>query len=496
MEKKLSVDHADHEALNVPVNTISTNLYVHPTSPALSHQKLLRKVDLHLIPILFLLYICAFVDRINIGNARIQGLESDLRMDGNDYNIALFMFFIPYILLEIPSNLLLQRLRLSIWLSGIMIGWGIITICQGLTQSYAGLVICRVLLGTFESGFFPGCIYLISMYYRRTELQYRVTLFFCSSILAGAFSGLLAYAVANMAGVGGYNGWRWIFIIEGLTTVVVATASFFIIPDWPHQAKFLQPQEKELLLSRLHTDTLEARMDTWDKAAVRRCFSDVKIWIGVVMYMGVVTTGYSGSFFTPTILKQLGWTSVRAQVMSIPIYIAAAGCAMIVAIISDKLKHRFGFIILGCCIATFGYIILLNMNRVPVGARYFALYAITCGGYIAQPITIVFLSNNVSGHYKRAVSSGLQIGVGNIGGIVGEFRAFQSWTELTMTSIEHLFAKRSTYISDWFQHWSWFHLVDCRLILCDVGISETREQNPRLWRKRLQVDRNERGRAE
>ena len=444
MNEKLKSNDADHSSRTDPAHTTSTTPSTDPTGPALSHQILLRKIDLHLIPILFLLYLCAFVDRINIGNAKIQGLESDLHMVGNDYNIALFIFFIPYILLEVPSNLLLKRLRPSLWLSGLMVAWGLITICQGLTRSYTGLVICRVLLGVFESGFFPGCIYLISMYYRRSELQYRVNLFFCSSILAGAFSGLLAYAVANMDGIGGYSGWRWIFIIEGLITVVVATTAIFVIPDWPEQARFLRSQEKDLLLSRLRNDEREARMDVWNKATMRRCFSDIKIWIGVLMYLGVVTTGYSGSFFIPTILKQFGWTSVRAQVMSIPIYIAAAGCAIIAAILSDRLNHRFGFIVVGCCIATIGYVILLNMDHVPVGARYFALYAITCGGYIAQPITIVFLSNNVSGHYKRAVSSGLQIGLGNIGGIVGELTVVNLLIELTVASIEYLSAERAS----------------------------------------------------
>jgi hypothetical protein len=136
------------------------------------------------------------------------------------------------------------------------------------------------------------------------------------------------------------------------------------------------------------------------------------------MYLGIVTTSYSGAFFTPTILKQLGWTSIHAQVMSIPIYIVATILSFTTAVLTDKLEHRFGFIIFGCSVATVGYAILLNMKSLPVGARYFAVYAITAGGYIAQPVTIVWLSNNVSGHYKRGVSSAMQIGLGNIGGII------------------------------------------------------------------------------
>lgn len=136
------------------------------------------------------------------------------------------------------------------------------------------------------------------------------------------------------------------------------------------------------------------------------------------MYMGIVQNGYATSFFTPTILKQLGWTSVRAQIMSIPIFVTATVFALTTAYLTDRLKHRFSFIIIGCLIATSGYGILINSRHVHVGTRYFALYLITVGGYIAQPVIIVWLSNNLGGHYKRGVGSAMQISIGNLGGVV------------------------------------------------------------------------------
>lgn len=171
-----------------------------------------------------------------------------------------------------------------------------------------------------------------------------------------------------------------------------------------------------MLSRRLALDVERATMNHWDKSTAGRCFGDIKIYIGTFMYMGIVQTGYATSFFTPTILRQLGWTAIRAQVMSIPIFIVAAVFALTTAAITDRLKHRFSFIIIGCCIATIGYAILLHMVDVRVGVRYFALYLITTGGYIAQPVCLVWLSNNVSGHYKRGISSAMQVGFGNIGG--------------------------------------------------------------------------------
>lgn len=137
-------------------------------------------------------------------------MTEELGMDtGNAYNIALFIFFVPYILFEVPSNIIIKRIAPSTWLSGIMFLWGIVSICQGVVKTPGQLQAMRFLLGLFESGFFPGCTYLISMYYKRYELQWPFNIFFTGSILAGSFSGLLAYAIAHMDGTAGYSGWRW-----------------------------------------------------------------------------------------------------------------------------------------------------------------------------------------------------------------------------------------------------------------------------------------------
>ncbi|KAL2823556.1 major facilitator superfamily domain-containing protein [Aspergillus cavernicola] len=388
-----------------------------PVDPKVE-RRVIRKCDLHVVPVLMVLYLLAFLDRINIGNARLQGLERDLGMTGNDYNLALFIFFIPYILCEIPCNLIMKKLAPSTWLSSIMALWGIITICQGFVQNHGALMACRFLIGVFEAGFLPGCVYLISMYYKRYELQWRLTLFFTASILAGAVSGLLAYGMSYMDGMRGYSSWRWIFILEGIATVFVAVISKFFIVDWPDKARFLTDAERAILQSRLQSDQGVYRMDRLDRSAVMLILKDVKIYLGTIMYLGVVNTGYAGSFFTPTILNEMGWDSLDAQIMSVPVYIVAAVLTLCTALLSDRFKHRFGFAILGCLIATVGYSILLAQEGVPTGAKYFALFAIVGGGFIAQPILIGWLSNNMSGHYKQAIASAVQIGFGNCGGFV------------------------------------------------------------------------------
>ncbi|KAA8571571.1 hypothetical protein EYC84_001569 [Monilinia fructicola] len=391
-----------------------------PIDPVIE-KALLRKLDLHVVAPLMLLFFLAFLDRVNIGNAKIQGMTKELKMVGHDYNVALLIFFPPYIFFEFPSNLLLRRFPPSLWLTIIMTGWGIITVCEGLVQTHSALVGLRFLLGLFEAGFSPGAVYLISMYYKRYELQWRLSIFFCASILSGAFGGLFAYALAHMDGVGGYGGWRWIFIIEGLLTIVIALSFKFlgILVDWPETATFLTSSEREILVQRLKNDMGgDTQLNTLNKRSLKRILSDWKIYVGIFMYMGVVNTGYATSFFIPTIIQEMGYTAISSQVRSIPIFCVAAATSLVIAYLTDHLQHRFGFTIAGVGIGTVGYIILLCQSHVTTGVKYMACFFITTGGYMTQPVTWTWVANNMAGHYKRSISTAAQIGIGNIGGII------------------------------------------------------------------------------
>ena len=259
----------------------STDVAAHDaTTAAAIERRVLIKCDLHVLPILCLLFLVAFLDRVNIGNAKIQGLEASLNMTGNQYNISLFVFYVPYCLLDLPSNLLLRQLRPAPMLSAMMFCWGLATLGQGLTRNWAGLVASRTIMGIFEAGFVPGCAYLISLYYKRHEFLFRYSFFFVSSILAGAFGGFLAYLLQKLDGNGGYEGWRWIFLIEGILTCLIAGAAYFMIVPWPQDCTFLNPEEKAVLMKRLGADSAPGRMDHGSWRAFRACLKDWKIWLG------------------------------------------------------------------------------------------------------------------------------------------------------------------------------------------------------------------------
>jgi len=216
------------------------NSYFHvdPHFDKHAEHKLVRKVDYRLLPVLGALYAIALVDRVNISNARVAGMDQDLGLRiGNRYTIALVMFFPPYFFFELPSNILLRRVGSANWLSFIAFSWGVVMIGQGFVESYKTLALCRFLLGLFEAGFFPGCVYLVSCWYVRYEVQKRLAAFYLTSALIGGFSNILAYGLMQMEGLSGIRGWQWIFIIEGLLTITIAIGAWFIIIDFPDKAE-------------------------------------------------------------------------------------------------------------------------------------------------------------------------------------------------------------------------------------------------------------------
>lgn len=219
-------------------------------------RRITRKLDLHLLPWLFGIWFFAFIDRSNIGNAKITGLTTDLGMDGlngNKFNTALSVFYILYILVDVPSNLIVKRVGAGHYIPAIMVLWGIVCTLMGLTKSYGGLIVCRLLLGLFEGGLFGGMILYISMFYPRHQVLLRLGLWYCAAPLSGAIGGLLAAGLSQIK-YGGYNSWPWIFIVEGVITTIFGAVAFFFLPHTPSTAPFLTEEEREAAVKRLHHD--------------------------------------------------------------------------------------------------------------------------------------------------------------------------------------------------------------------------------------------------
>ncbi|EPS29526.1 hypothetical protein PDE_04476 [Penicillium oxalicum 114-2] len=381
-------------------------------------RRLLWKLDLRLVPWLSLLYLISFLDRTNIGNAKIDGLAKDLGLSPNQYNATLTIFFVSYSVFETLTNILLKRLRPSIFIPSIMLAWGVCMTCMGLVKNYSGLMAVRWFLGLSEAGLFPGVGYFLSCWYRRSEFGVRMAIFFSAAALAGSFGGLLAAAIAKMDGIGNKPGWAWIFILEGLLTIVVGVVSFWFVYDFPDEATFLSPEDRIRVLRRLAADQQSsAEHEEFKMSYFWASVKDWKTWLGAIIYMGADGSLYAFSLFVPTIINELvSYSSIRAQLLSVPPYAAAAILTVLIGFIADRTRQRglcnIGVSLLGMV----GFAMLLGCNS--PGARYAGVFLGAMGIYPAISNTISWASNNIEGVYKRGVSLGFIIGWGNLNGIV------------------------------------------------------------------------------
>ncbi|KIM33275.1 hypothetical protein M408DRAFT_152128 [Serendipita vermifera MAFF 305830] len=381
-------------------------------------KNLVRKMDRNIVPFLSLLYLLSFLDRTNIGNARLVNLEDSLGMTGLDYNVALAIFFPFYVAAEVPSNVMLKRTSASFWFSFIMVFWAISTTLMGLVKTYPQLLAVRAVLGLWEGGLFPGINFYITTWYRRHECGLRMAIFFSAATAAGAFGGLIARGVSEMKGIGGLQGWSWIFILEGIVTFIVAIWAYFQVHDKPETAKFLTEEERSEVRRRLVEDRHNLA-DEWDMKYVWQALKDWKIWVHMLITFGMFICLYSISLFLPTIIKNMGYKNNDAQLMTVPPYVV--GCIFTISggFLADRYKQRGVFMIGYCIMAMTGFSMLLATES--VGVQYAGTFLATSGIYANIPGGVAWNGNNIGGSTKRAIGLGLHASAGNLGGIVSSF---------------------------------------------------------------------------
>ncbi|KAI4603781.1 hypothetical protein KJ359_003601 [Pestalotiopsis sp. 9143b] len=389
-------------------------------------RSVLWKLDTRILPVLAVLFLCSFLDRTNVGNARLYNLEKDINITDHEYDQGLAVFYATYIVSEVPSNLVLKRVTPSIWLPVLAFAWGTTAMCLGFVQNFAGFVAVRAILGATEGGLLPGMILYLSGIYRREELALRIGLFYTAASLSGAFGGLLAYGISQIGTRGGLSSWRWIFVIEGLLTAVVAIITYFVLPNGIATAKFLTPEEREFAIRRLRTgrdsegirEHESAEKFSWSEVG-RGVFS-WQTWLTACAYFGILSGLYSFGLFLPTIINALGgYTVSETQLWSVIPYAVAAICTVIVAILSDRLRIRGIMMLVTLPIAIIGYACIANVSNPHV--KYGMTFLMATGLYSSVPPVLGWLSNNSAGHYKRATTSALQLAIANCGGFVTVF---------------------------------------------------------------------------
>uniref|UniRef100_U9SJS6 Major facilitator superfamily (MFS) profile domain-containing protein n=1 Tax=Rhizophagus irregularis (strain DAOM 181602 / DAOM 197198 / MUCL 43194) TaxID=747089 RepID=U9SJS6_RHIID len=237
-------------------------------------EKLVRKMDFRIMPLLILLYFLAFLDRVNIGNAKLTTMEKDLGLVGSEFNWCLSIFFIGYILFEVPSNIALIKTSAFLWIALIMFSWGVVVTLIAFVKNFAGLLAARFFVGACEAGLAPGAVYFLATWYKRSEINSRIAYLSIGNSFAGSFSGLLAFSLIKLEGKLNLKGWQWLFLVEGLITVVVAIASYFFISDYPEKSRWLTDKERKYATDRLKHDIGKAHIIHYNRAHIYAAFTD------------------------------------------------------------------------------------------------------------------------------------------------------------------------------------------------------------------------------
>ncbi|KAJ6199733.1 pantothenate transporter liz1 [Bipolaris maydis] len=390
-------------------------------------KQLVKKIDSFLLPTMWLMYLLSYMDRTNIGNAKIAGMADDLGLTSNQYSIALVVFFVTYVAFEPPSNMLLVRLKPSVYLPVIMAIWGALTCVMGAIHDFKHLVVLRIFVGVFESGFAPGIILIISSWYKKDEQSKRFGVYMSAAILSGAFGGLLAGAITGgMEGTGGLRGWRWLFIIEGAATIVWAGIASFLLLDFPANTKRLTDRERLIATARLRGSGIQTYVSGDVRIGKLKSFRlAIMDWrtIGFVLGYMVIVGSSTLSYFYPTLVNGLGYKdTVTAQYMTVPIYAVAFVCTAVTTYFADAISMHRGLVI--ACWLTFSLItsilvcVIYNFT-----ARYALLVLMAAGLWSSNAVSLSYASATFGSMEPevRAIAIALVNALGNLAQIYGAY---------------------------------------------------------------------------
>ncbi|OBT69091.1 hypothetical protein VE03_01390 [Pseudogymnoascus sp. 23342-1-I1] len=389
-------------------------------------KRLLLKIDLYLLPSIWFMYLFSYMDRTNIGNAKVAGMSEDLGLDSAKYSTTLVVFFVGYVIFEIPSNMLLARSRPSRFLPTIMFLWGCLTIGMAFVKTYKDLLVYRVVIGCLEAGFAPGVLMLLSSWYRKEEQSKRFAIYISASILSGAFGGLMAGAITGtMDGKYGIAGWRWLFIIEGAMTSAWAIIAAFFLLDFPASTRKLNERERELAVARIASQYIQSGTEDRPLLSHSQAFKEAvtnwRTWVFTAGYM-VIVGSLTLSYFYPTLVKGLGYTANEAQYMTVPIYASSFVCTAVTSYFMDKAPDHRGVVVAGwlslsmiCSVATCAVY--------DFKARYVLLVFIASGLWACNALALSYSSSTFGSmpNETRAIALAIVNALGNLSQIYGSY---------------------------------------------------------------------------
>lgn len=351
------------------------------------------------------MYWLNFLDRNAITLARLNGFEEDLNLVGSQYSTSVSILFVGYILGQIPSNMIITRVRPS-WYMGIcMMGWAVVSGCTALATNYTGIILTRFFLGVVEAPYYPGALYLLSIFYTRKEIATRISVLYSGNILASALAGLIALGIFELDDVRGISGWRWLFIIQGAVTFLIAIAACYILPDEPLKTWWLSEDERRLAHDRVARDTVGISSSESIWSGLFQAVKDPKVWVFVYMqHLHIGTAGFKN--FLPSVIATLDFNTKITLVLTCPPYLIAGVVSIAWAASSGHYNERTWHILIAKCVAIFGFV--LACATLNIGARYFAMCVFTIGTYAVNSLILGWVASSC-GQTKEKKAAALAI---------------------------------------------------------------------------------------
>lgn len=384
-----------------------------PVTNAIARQAL-QRLTWRLIPFLGLCYMVAYLDRINVSFAALH-MNQDLNLSAAAYGTGAGIFFLGYVLFEIPSNLILQRVGARRWIARIMVSWGLVSMAMALVQDAWSFYLLRFLLGVAEAGFFPGIILYLTYWFPYQERARLVALFATAVALAGLIGSPLSGAILEMHGLWGWHGWQWLFVIESLPAVGLGLTVLAILPDHPHQAAWLPPAERDWLLRTLAREREETAGQ--HRHTLREAMTSPQVWLLGLVYLCMALGMYAITLWLPLILRTLteGGDLTIGLFNAVPFLAATVGM-VIIGWHSDRHGERRWHVALAMTLGAVGCLVASQAPSLPLALLGFSLAAIGVWGVMGPfwALSTSFLSGAAAAGGIALINS-----LGNTGGFLG-----------------------------------------------------------------------------
>ncbi|KAH6982641.1 major facilitator superfamily domain-containing protein [Ilyonectria destructans] len=354
------------------------------------NKAVLKKLDWWFLPSITMMLLMNYLDRINVSNARLAGMQDDLHMSDVEWSAGISLFYVGYIISQVPANIIIAKGQPRLIMPMMMLGWSAVTICMPLMTRPWGFMLCRFLVGFTEGPFVPGVALITSSWYTKEEAPFRMAIWHAGNIISNVFSGLLAAAIlTNMDGLAGLTSWRWFFILEGIVSIIVGVAGFWTLPNFPNNtgSGYFTEEQTQMAQYRMLVSaggvSEDDEGDYW--GGFWMAVKDPFTWMFAALHFAIII-GQSFKDFLPSIVDTLGFSKTVTYLIQAPPYVIAYLVTLAVSWSSGRyLEHCF-HIIGPMAVAIAGAVIMISTLN--VGARYFSLVLLCSGPFVALNIHI------------------------------------------------------------------------------------------------------------